>query len=347
MSTPCLRAPFRLVLRPVNRTPPLSFTSPSPVSSSSPLQHPRYASSSSSGQWKLRQSKDFFARVARVKGLKSRAAFKLLELDDKYALFQRNKHQIVIDLGYAPGSWSQVALDRTSPNGTVIGIDLLPAQPPRGVSTIQGNFLNRKVQEMCKGFILEADRKRREGREEDEEGDVVVERKSYIDLERRAVEVEEEIEKGRGRGMRLVDVVLSDMSAPWPQTQGFSINSMSNPYLSVNRMMNTSGISFADHAGSMDLCKAALSFASETLKPGGHFVCKFYQGQEDKALELVLKKMFARVHREKPESSRPVSLLFVGEKGRDIDRGQESREGFFVALRRKGEVTLEDAEGTS
>lgn len=56
-----------------------------------------------------------------------------------------------------------------------------------------------------------------------------------------------------------------------------------------------------------DLCKAALSFASDTLKSGGHFVCKFYQGAEDKAFEQQLKRMFARVHREKPESSRSVS----------------------------------------
>lgn len=55
-----------------------------------------------------------------------------------------------------------------------------------------------------------------------------------------------------------------------------------------------------------DLCRAALSFASDTLKNGGHFVCKFYQGAEDKRFETLLKKMFARVHREKPESSRSV-----------------------------------------
>ena len=101
-------------------------------------------------------------------------------------------------------------------------------------------------------------------------------------------------------------------------------------------MMNTSGIPFKDHVGSMvthplfslphsrrlpkqtcltehtnfagqDLCRAALSFASDTLKTGGHFVCKFYQGAEDKAFEKLLKKMFAKVHREKPESSRSVS----------------------------------------
>ncbi len=95
------------------------------------------------------------------------------------------------------------------------------------------------------------------------------------------------------------------MSAPWPQTHGFWLNTLSNPY---RRMMNTSGNAFRDHAGSMDLCLAALEFASDTLRPGGHLVCKFYQGAEDKALEARLKKMFAKVVREKPESSRSVGF---------------------------------------
>ena len=55
-----------------------------------------------------------------------------------------------------------------------------------------------------------------------------------------------------------------------------------------------------------DLCAAALQFASDTLRPGGHFVAKFYQGAEDKKLEQRLKKLFTKVHREKPESSRSV-----------------------------------------
>jgi 21S rRNA (uridine2791-2'-O)-methyltransferase len=85
-------------------------------------------------------------------------------------------------------------------------------------------------------------------------------------------------------------------------------------------------------------------------------VCKFYQGAEDKALEMKLKKMFAKVHREKPESSRSVSLYppthppfrhqFSGSGGL-IWLLQESRESFFVALRRKGDVTLRDVEGQS
>ncbi|MCJ1434814.1 2' O-ribose methyltransferase [Xylographa pallens] len=121
---------------------------------------------------------------------------------------------------------------------------------------------------------------------------------------------------------RMVDIVLSDMSEPWEQTTGFWIKSLSNPY---HRMMNTSGMSFRDHAGSMDLCNAALNFSYDTLRTGGHFVCKFYQGAEEKALEMRLKALFAKVHREKPESSR-----------------SESKEAYFVALRRKGDTQKED-----
>ncbi|KAH8671147.1 FtsJ-like methyltransferase, partial [Xylariales sp. PMI_506] len=290
--------------------------------------------SSSNSRWKIRQGSDFYAREAKVKGLKSRAAFKLLEIDAKYKLFKRG--QTVIDLGYAPGSWSQVAQERTKPDGRVVGIDLIPAQPPRGVSTIQGNFLSPVVQAMVKEYLKEYAPRRSqvplfkpeagesESIEHLDSNDVaaLIKEKSYIDTERAdTAGAEHEDGYGVDEG-RLVDVVLSDMSAPWPQTSGFSSKTLSNPY---NRMMNTSGMSFRDHAGSMDLCLAALRFASETLRSDGHFVCKFYQGSEDKDLEIKLKKLFRKVHREKPESSR-----------------NESREAFFVALRRKGDVTLAD-----
>ncbi|KAK4665537.1 2' O-ribose methyltransferase [Podospora pseudopauciseta] len=349
MSLSCRRASLWLAaaVRPVNRTLLSLSPSPSPSPSSSffrptfttpsPNNNPQSRPSSSSSQWKQRQSRDRFALAARVQGLRSRAAFKLLEMQEKYSLFRPRRNQIVVDLGYAPGSWSQVALDATAPDGKVIGIDLLPAQPPKGVSTIQGNFLSKAVQEMCKNFVLEADLKRRKmerRREwaakksiEIEEGEVE-ERGSYIDLERRSAQEEEELEQEKGLNMRVVDVVLSDMSEPWPQTQGFKINSISNPYLSLHRLMNTSGISLRDHAGSMELCKAALTFASETLKPDGHFVCKYYEGSGDDELKMVLKKMFAKVHREKPMSSR-----------------KESRETFYVALRRREDVTFERVDG--
>lgn len=122
------------------------------------------------------------------------------------------------------------------------------------------------------------------------------------------------------------------MSAPWEQTTGFNVNTLSNPY---HRLMNTSGNAFRDHAGSMvgnhhmlkywpkttdvpsqDLCAAALQFASDTLRSGGHFVCKFYQGSEDKDFEKKLKTLFTKVFREKPESSRKVRLLYDQPKAR-------------------------------
>ncbi|KAK2023866.1 FtsJ-like methyltransferase [Colletotrichum zoysiae] len=293
--------------------------------------------SSSNSRWKMRQGRDMFAREAKVQGLKSRAAFKLLEMDAKYKLFR--KGQTVVDLGYAPGSWSQVAVERTKPNGQILGIDIIPAQPPKGVSTIQGNFLSPDVQDMVKEYLSRAKSRKSSSPppsseyEQDDEAAVMDDGPSYIDMERAASETATAAEAPPpdstadgtdAKKGRLVDVVLSDMSAPWDQTSGFGVNSLSNPY---SRMMNTSGMAFRDHAGSMDLCGAALQFANDTLRNGGHFICKFYQGSEDKAFEKKLKTLFAKVFREKPESSR-----------------SDSKEAYFVALRRKGNVQLERDE---
>lgn len=71
--------------------------------------------------------------------------------------------------------------------------------------------------------------------------------------------------------------------------------------------MNTSGMPFRDHAGSMDLCGAALEFAYDTLRTGGHFICKFYAGAEDGILEKKVRRLFEKVLREKPVASRSVS----------------------------------------
>ncbi|RGP78771.1 ribosomal rna large subunit methyltransferase j [Fusarium longipes] len=282
--------------------------------------------SSSGSRWKQRQGRDSYARGAKVQGLKSRAAFKLLEIDSKYRIFKANG-QTVVDLGYAPGSWSQVAVERTRPNGRVIGIDLIPAQPPRGVATFQGDFLSPDVQEMVKNFILESHRRPpplKDSTEVENSGAdeaAAVDRPSYVDMERHAAQDEAQPLESEAVKRRIVDVVLSDMSAPWEQTTGFNVNTLSNPFL---RLMNTSGNAFRDHAGSMDLCTAALQFASDTLRSGGHFVCKFYQGPEDKDFEKRLKTLFSKVFREKPDSSR-----------------KESREAYFIGLRRKPNVTIE------
>ncbi|EPS31274.1 hypothetical protein PDE_06229 [Penicillium oxalicum 114-2] len=249
----------------------------------------------SSKRWQARQQRDQFTREAAVQGLKSRAAFKLIQIDEKFRIFRRG--QTVVDLGYAPGSWSQVAVNRTQPSGRVLGVDIIPAQPPKGVSTIQGNFLSPEIQEYIEEFLRNPNRGRARQPGHDDHGTS----NSPLEANEEAVDGTEPSET---RQWRTVDVVLSDMSAPWYQTSGFWKRSLSNPY---HRMMNTSGNNFRDHAGSMDLCNAALQFSSKVLKAGGHFVCKFYQGAEDKELERQLKEMFSKVHRLKPESSRSVS----------------------------------------
>ncbi|KAJ5457603.1 hypothetical protein N7475_008991 [Penicillium sp. IBT 31633x] len=265
----------------------------------------------SSKRWQARQQKDQFTREAAVQGLKSRAAFKLLQIDEKYRIFKGG--QTVVDLGYAPGSWSQVAASRTQPHGRVLGVDLIPAQPPKGVSTIQGNFLSPEIQTYIRDFLRSPDRGRpRQPGFSDASSVSLLEPNSNPE---RSIDAKETDITGNKILERTVDVVLSDMSAPWYQTSGFWKRSLSAPY---NRMMNTSGVSFRDHAGSMDLCHAALRFSSDVLKGGGHFICKFYQGAEDKELEQRLKELFRKVHRLKPDSSR-----------------SESKEAFFIGLERR------------
>lgn len=89
-----------------------------------------------------------------------------------------------------------------------------------------------------------------------------------------------------------------------------------------------------------DLCHAALQFSFNVLKTGGHFICKFYQGAEDKELEEHLRKLFRKVHRLKPESSRDVCAFTEEVSFESIitDHSfcvQESKEAYFIGLERK------------
>lgn len=129
-------------------------------------------------------------------------------MDAKHGIFKPN--QSVIDLGYAPGSWSQVAMERTKPHGKVIGIDLIPAEAPRGVITFQGDFLSPMVQKLVKDLIIEThERKPQSPPEQSEESvsgedQVEVERPSYFDMERHASQ--EQVVSTEASQRRLVDV---------------------------------------------------------------------------------------------------------------------------------------------
>jgi 23S rRNA (uridine2552-2'-O)-methyltransferase len=94
----------------------------------------------SSQKWLERQLNDPYVARAKREGYRSRAAFKLLEIDEKYKILKAG--QRVVDLGAAPGGWSQIAAKVVGPKGKVVGIDLLPIDPMAGVEFIELDFLD-------------------------------------------------------------------------------------------------------------------------------------------------------------------------------------------------------------
>ena len=96
------------------------------------------ARSKSSKRWLAEHFDDPYVKQAQQQGLRSRAAFKLLELQDKYALIRPG--MTVVDLGAAPGGWCQVARPLVGPGGRVIALDVLAMEPLPGVAFILGDF---------------------------------------------------------------------------------------------------------------------------------------------------------------------------------------------------------------
>lgn len=103
-----------------------------------------------SQKWLERQLNDPYVRAAKAAGWRSRAAFKILELDEKYKLFRPT--QRVVDLGAAPGGWTQVAVQRVGDSGKVVGLDLLPMDEIPGATLLQGDFQDEAVEQA----VLEA-----------------------------------------------------------------------------------------------------------------------------------------------------------------------------------------------
>ena len=95
-----------------------------------------YKRTTSQQAWLERQINDPFAAMARANGYRSRAAYKLTELDDRFKLFRKGSK--VIDLGCAPGGWVQVALQRGATD--VVGVDLLEVEPIGGSTMIEMDF---------------------------------------------------------------------------------------------------------------------------------------------------------------------------------------------------------------
>ena len=199
----------------------------------------------SSQAWLERQINDPFVVEAKAKGYRSRAAFKLAEIDDKFHLIRRGSR--VVDLGCAPGGWLQIAVHRGATS--VVGVDLLEVDPIPGATIIRSDFTDPACGDRLIALLGGAP-----------------------------------------------DMVLSDM-AP-----------------------NTTGHRQTDHLRIVGLVEAAVDFAVATLKPGGAFVSKAFQGGETAGLLVLLKANFTVVKHVKPKASRAESselyLVATGFKGR-------------------------------
>jgi 23S rRNA (uridine2552-2'-O)-methyltransferase len=190
------------------------------------------ARSKSSKRWLKEHFDDQYVKKAQASGYRSRAAFKLIEIQDKDKIIRPG--MVVVDLGAAPGGWSQVAAEWVKPKGAIIALDILPMDELPGVDILLGDFTEEAVyQQLCQHL--------------------------------------------QGRA---VDVVLSDM-AP-----------------------NFSGTPAVDQPRAMYLAELALDFARQTLKPGGCFLTKIFQGEGSAEYLKLLRGCFTKVIVRKPDASR-------------------------------------------
>jgi 23S rRNA (uridine2552-2'-O)-methyltransferase len=200
------------------------------------------ARTKSSAEWLQRHVNDPYVKQAQKDGYRSRSAYKLIQINDKDRLIQPG--MLVVDLGSAPGGWSQIAGRLVGRKGRVVATDILPMDALPNVEFIQGDF----TEDAVLAQVLEA------------------------------------------LGGNKPDVIICDI-AP-----------------------NISGIDSADQARSIYLVELALDMVRQTLKPGGAFVTKVFQGAGSEELLRQVRKSFAKVAVRKPDASR-----------------QKSREVYFVA----------------
>lgn len=100
--------------------------------------------SAASQRWLERQLNDPYVRAAKARGFRSRAAFKLLEMDERLHLLKPGMR--VVDLGAAPGGWTQVAVEKVGPRGQVIAIDILPMDPVPGATVLTGDITEAETE---------------------------------------------------------------------------------------------------------------------------------------------------------------------------------------------------------
>ncbi len=105
----------------------------------------------SSNRWLERQLNDPYVAESKRLGYRSRAAFKLIQLDEKFHFLGKGK--TIVDLGCAPGGWTQVAVERNKGTGQVVGIDILETEPIKGATLIQQDFTEPEAADKLKELL--------------------------------------------------------------------------------------------------------------------------------------------------------------------------------------------------
>lgn len=200
--------------------------------------------SKSSARWLEEHESDPYVKAARAAGYRSRAVYKLEEIQQTDRLIRPG--MAIVDLGAAPGGWSQYCARVLHGKGRIVALDILPMDAINTVEFLQGDFGDDTVFEQLMAHV----------------------------------------------GGEKVDLVLSDI-AP-----------------------NMSGMSDVDHLRAMHLVELTLDFAERTLKPGGDYLVKVFQGRDFQPFMKRLRELFETVKTRKPKASRSRSPeLYVLARG--------------------------------
>ena len=105
----------------------------------------------SSNRWLERQLNDPYVLEAKQMGYRSRAAFKLIQLDEKFKFLGKNK--TIVDLGCAPGGWTQIAVERLHGTGQIVGLDILETKPIEGATLICQDFTSEDAPDKLKALL--------------------------------------------------------------------------------------------------------------------------------------------------------------------------------------------------
>ena len=257
--------------------------------------------------WMMEHVNDAYVQRAKAEGYRSRAAFKLLEIDERDHLMRPG--MVVVDLGAAPGSWSQVALKRVGVKGRVIALDLLPVEAMPGLEFIQGDFQEDAVLEQLESLLAGAPvdlvlsdmAPNMSGIELTDQARSVYLAELALDFAARVIA----LDLLPVEAMPGLEFIQGDFQEDAVLEQLESLLAGAPVDLVLSDMApNMSGIELTDQARSVYLAELALDFAARHLKPGGKFLVKVFQGAGFMAFRQVAQESFTALQVRKPKASR-------------------------------------------